>query len=147
MSGQLPLILAGEVLSEMSICLLGFRVPGLKPILHSGDQYVFLPAAWSIPARGCCDPMVSHLKCQTLALRTQGQPCGVLLPPSAGRPGHVPGSAWWNARMPTSASDQELLARQEALQTEATQVLAEPDLGQRFAGVGPVLVVGSYLSG
>jgi hypothetical protein len=49
--------------------------------------------------------------------------------------------------MPTSASDQELLARQAALQTEATQVLAEPDLGQRFAGVGPVLVVGSYLSG
>ena len=49
--------------------------------------------------------------------------------------------------MATSATDQELLARQEALQTEATQVLAELDLGQLFADVGPVLVVGSYLRG
>jgi hypothetical protein len=49
--------------------------------------------------------------------------------------------------MSTSASDQELLARQEALQAEATEVLAELDLGQLFADVGPVLVVGSYLSG
>ena len=49
--------------------------------------------------------------------------------------------------MLTSAPDQELLARQVALQAEATQVLAELDLGQRFADVGPVLVVGSYLSG
>jgi hypothetical protein len=47
--------------------------------------------------------------------------------------------------MSTSASDQELLARQAALQAEATQVLAE--LGQLFADVGPVLVVGSCLSG
>jgi hypothetical protein len=36
---------------------------------------------------------------------------------------------------------------QAALQAEATQVLAELDLGRRFADVGPVLVVGSYLSG
>jgi hypothetical protein len=49
--------------------------------------------------------------------------------------------------MPTLASDQELLTRQAALQTEAAQVLAELDLGQLFADVGPVLVVGSYLSG
>jgi hypothetical protein len=49
--------------------------------------------------------------------------------------------------MLTAATDQELLARQEALQTEATQVLAELDLGQLFADVGPVLVVGSYFSG
>jgi hypothetical protein len=49
--------------------------------------------------------------------------------------------------MPTSASDQELLARQEALQAEATQVLAELDLDRLFGDVGPVLVVGSYLSG
>jgi hypothetical protein len=49
--------------------------------------------------------------------------------------------------MPTSPGDQELLARQAALQAEATQVLAELDLGRRFADVGPVLVVGSYLSG
>ena len=49
--------------------------------------------------------------------------------------------------MPTSASDQELFARQEALQAKATQVLAELDLDRLFADVGPVLVVGSYLSG
>jgi mannose-6-phosphate isomerase-like protein (cupin superfamily) len=49
--------------------------------------------------------------------------------------------------MATSARDQELLARQAALQAEATQVLAELDLGRLFADVGPVLVVGSYLSG
>ena len=46
-----------------------------------------------------------------------------------------------------SVADQELLARQQALQAEAGQVLAELDLGNRFADVGPVLVVGSYLSG
>jgi hypothetical protein len=49
--------------------------------------------------------------------------------------------------MPTLASDQELLTRQASLQAEAAQVLAELDLGQLFADVGPVLVVGSYLSG
>ena len=49
--------------------------------------------------------------------------------------------------MSTSASDQGLLARQAALQAEATHVLAELDLDQLFADVGPVLVVGSYLSG
>ena len=49
--------------------------------------------------------------------------------------------------MSTSASDQELLARQAALQAEAAEVLAELDLDQLFADVGPVLVVGSYLSG
>jgi hypothetical protein len=49
--------------------------------------------------------------------------------------------------MPTPASDQDLLARQAALQAEATQVLAELDLDRLFGDVGPVLVVGSYLSG
>jgi hypothetical protein len=49
--------------------------------------------------------------------------------------------------MPISASDRRLLARQAALQAEATQVLAEIDLARMFADVGPVLVVGSYLSG
>jgi hypothetical protein len=49
--------------------------------------------------------------------------------------------------MPTSVSDQELLARQAALQAEAAQVLAELDPGRLFGDVGPVLVVGSYLSG
>jgi hypothetical protein len=37
--------------------------------------------------------------------------------------------------------------RQAALQAEAAQVLAELDLGRRFGDVGPVLVVGSYVSG
>jgi hypothetical protein len=49
--------------------------------------------------------------------------------------------------MLTAAGDQELLARQAALQAEASQVLAELDLSRLFADVGPVLVVGSYLSG
>jgi hypothetical protein len=49
--------------------------------------------------------------------------------------------------MSISASDQGLLARQAALQAEATHVLAELDLDQLFADVGPMLVVGSYLSG
>ncbi len=46
-----------------------------------------------------------------------------------------------------SASDQELLARQAALQAEAAQVLAVLDLDALFGDVGPVLVVGSYVSG
>jgi hypothetical protein len=46
-----------------------------------------------------------------------------------------------------SASDQELLARQAALQAEAGQVLAVLNLDALFADVGPVLVVGSYVSG
>jgi hypothetical protein len=49
--------------------------------------------------------------------------------------------------MLTAAGDQELLARQAALQAEASQVLADLDLSRLFADVGPVLVVGSYLSG
>lgn len=46
-----------------------------------------------------------------------------------------------------SAADQELLARQAALQAEAADVLAGLDLGSLFSDVGPVLVVGSYVSG
>lgn len=46
-----------------------------------------------------------------------------------------------------SARDQELLARQAALQAEAAEVLADMDLGALFGDVGPVLVVGSYHSG
>jgi hypothetical protein len=48
---------------------------------------------------------------------------------------------------PGATGRQELLARQEALQAEAAQVLAELDLDRLFGDVGPVLVVGSYLSG
>jgi hypothetical protein len=54
---------------------------------------------------------------------------------------------WWNGRMLTSSGDQELLARQAALQAEAAEVLAGLDLGSLFGDVGPVLVVGSYVSG
>jgi hypothetical protein len=46
-----------------------------------------------------------------------------------------------------SAGDQELLARQAALQVEGAEVLAGLDLGSLFGDIGPVLVVGSYVSG
>lgn len=44
-------------------------------------------------------------------------------------------------------SDEDLLARQSALQDEARQVLAELDLAALVAGVGPLLVTGSFVSG
>jgi hypothetical protein len=43
--------------------------------------------------------------------------------------------------------DEELLARQAALQAEAGEVLARLNLSALFADVGPVLIVGSYVSG
>jgi hypothetical protein len=46
-----------------------------------------------------------------------------------------------------SASDEELLARQSALQAEAREVLAELDLAALVADVGPLLVAGSFVSG
>jgi hypothetical protein len=46
-----------------------------------------------------------------------------------------------------SASDEELLARQSALQEEARQVLAELDLAALVAGIGPLLMAGSLVSG
>ncbi len=49
--------------------------------------------------------------------------------------------------MPTSASDRDLLAQQAALQAEGAEVLAGLDLEALFGEVGPVLVVGSYVSG
>src|SRR5262245_60615127 len=58
-----------------------------------------------------------------------------------------PSPLWWNTSMLTSATDQELLARQAALQTEAADVLAGLDLDSLFRDVGPVLVMGSYVSG
>jgi hypothetical protein len=54
---------------------------------------------------------------------------------------------WWNMAMLTSPTEQELLARQAALQAEAAGVLAELDLGSLFGDIGPVLVMGSYVSG
>ena len=44
-------------------------------------------------------------------------------------------------------SDEELLARQSALQEEATAVLAELGLVELVAGIGPLLVTGSFVSG
>ena len=45
------------------------------------------------------------------------------------------------------ASDEELLARQSALQAEAREVLAGLDLAALVAGIGPLLVTGSFVSG
>jgi hypothetical protein len=43
-------------------------------------------------------------------------------------------------------SDDELLARQSALQAEAREVLAELSLATLFADIGPLLVTGSFVS-
>jgi hypothetical protein len=45
------------------------------------------------------------------------------------------------------ASDEELLARQSALQDEARQVLAGLDLAALVADIGPLLLAGSFVSG
>ena len=45
------------------------------------------------------------------------------------------------------ASDEDLLARQAALQEEARQVLAELDLAALVADIGPLLLAGSFVSG
>ena len=45
------------------------------------------------------------------------------------------------------ASDEELLARQSALQAEARQLLAELDLAALVAEIGPLLLAGSFVSG
>jgi hypothetical protein len=49
--------------------------------------------------------------------------------------------------MMSPASDEDLLARQAALQEEARQVLAELDLAALVAGIGPLLLAGSFVSG
>ena len=49
--------------------------------------------------------------------------------------------------MMSPASDEDLLARQTALQEEARQVLAELDLAALVADVGPLLLAGSFVSG
>jgi hypothetical protein len=46
-----------------------------------------------------------------------------------------------------SAPDDELRARQTALQAEAAAILAELDLAAIVADVGPLLLTGSYVSG
>ena len=47
----------------------------------------------------------------------------------------------------SSASDEELLARQSALQAEAQEVLAGLDLAALVADIGPLVVTGSFVSG
>lgn len=49
--------------------------------------------------------------------------------------------------LPSPASDDELRARQAALQAEANRVLADLDLAAILVDVGPVLLAGSYVSG
>jgi hypothetical protein len=44
-------------------------------------------------------------------------------------------------------SDEDLLARQSALQEQARQVLTGLDLAAVVAGAGPLLVTGSFVSG
>ena len=45
------------------------------------------------------------------------------------------------------APDDELLARQASLQAEAAAILADLDLPATVAGIGPMLLAGSYVSG
>lgn len=45
------------------------------------------------------------------------------------------------------ASDEELLARQSALQQEAREILAEMELAALVADIGPLLIAGSFVSG
>ena len=47
----------------------------------------------------------------------------------------------------SSVTDEELLARQAALQEQAREVLAALDLAALVAGTGPLLVTGSFVSG
>lgn len=46
-----------------------------------------------------------------------------------------------------SAPDEDLWARQAALQTEATAILADLELSAAVTDVGPMLLAGSYVSG
>ena len=48
----------------------------------------------------------------------------------------------WTVSVNSSASDEELLARQCALQDEARDVLAELDLAALVANIGPLPVTG-----
>jgi hypothetical protein len=67
----------------------------------------------------------------------------------------VPAGCPWQPRAVTdrgcsgmsSASDEELLALQSALQAEALEVLAELNLAALVADIGPLAVTGSFVSG
>ena len=47
----------------------------------------------------------------------------------------------------SAVTDEDLLARQAALQDRAREVLAGLDLAALIAGAGPLLVTGSFVSG
>ena len=49
--------------------------------------------------------------------------------------------------MMSPASDEDLLARQTALQEEARRVLADLDMAALVADIGPLLLAGSFVSG
>lgn len=49
--------------------------------------------------------------------------------------------------MKSAVTDEDLLARQAALQDRAREVLAALDLGALTADAGPLLVTGSFVSG
>lgn len=49
--------------------------------------------------------------------------------------------------MPSLIPDEALLSRQSALQEEAREVLADLDLDSLTAGIGPLLITGSLVSG
>lgn len=57
------------------------------------------------------------------------------------------GVACWTVWVMSPAFEEELLARQAALQDEAQEVLAGLDLAALVADVGPLLVTGSFVSG
>jgi hypothetical protein len=52
---------------------------------------------------------------------------------------------WWGVIV-VPADDEELLARQSALQAEAQQLLADLRLSAAFSNVGPLVPTGSYVS-
>jgi hypothetical protein len=51
------------------------------------------------------------------------------------------------ARLSGDTSDEDLWARQAALQAEAAAILADLDLAAILGDVGPMLLAGSYVSG
>jgi predicted ATPase len=57
------------------------------------------------------------------------------------------GAACWTAPVTSPSSDADLDARQAALQAEAQDLLAAPDLAALLADIGPPLFAGSFVSG
>ncbi|HEX6526403.1 MAG TPA: hypothetical protein VF070_41275 [Streptosporangiaceae bacterium] len=59
----------------------------------------------------------------------------------------VAGAACWTVWVMSPTFEEELLARQAALQDEAREMLATLDLAALVADIGPLLVTGSFVSG